>query len=94
MPKATAEIVSGLSFCRPMPPDLLAKLIDEASENNITISILTQVRIQYYLMDEVEFTLKIIQYSFFGNKKIKCVYVTGDHGVPGNEHQDTAWSVQ
>ncbi|KAF7706342.1 phosphorylase b kinase regulatory subunit alpha, skeletal muscle isoform isoform X1 [Silurus meridionalis] len=34
----------------PMPPDLLAKLIDEASENNITISILTQEIMVYLAM--------------------------------------------
>ncbi|XP_053485133.1 phosphorylase b kinase regulatory subunit alpha, skeletal muscle isoform isoform X1 [Ictalurus furcatus] len=35
----------------PMPPDLLAKLIDEASENNITISILTQEIMVYLAMN-------------------------------------------
>ncbi len=27
-----------------MPPDKLAKLIEEASENNLTVAVLTQVR--------------------------------------------------
>ncbi|KAM9501697.1 phosphorylase b kinase regulatory subunit alpha, skeletal muscle isoform 2-T2 [Clarias gariepinus] len=35
----------------PMPPDLLVKLIDEASENNITISILTQEIMVYLAMN-------------------------------------------
>lgn len=28
---------------RPLPPDKLAELIDEASENNLTVAVLTQV---------------------------------------------------
>uniref|UniRef100_A0AAY5E9Y3 Phosphorylase b kinase regulatory subunit n=1 Tax=Electrophorus electricus TaxID=8005 RepID=A0AAY5E9Y3_ELEEL len=35
----------------PMPPDQLAKMIDEASENNITISILTQEIMVYLAMN-------------------------------------------
>ncbi|KAI4895745.1 hypothetical protein NFI96_024046 [Prochilodus magdalenae] len=35
----------------PMPPDQLAKLIDQASENNITISILTQEIMVYLAMN-------------------------------------------
>lgn len=37
-------ILQSLSLYSPVPPDKLARLIDEASENNLTIAILTQVR--------------------------------------------------
>lgn len=40
-------IIYGLCFVlpshSPMPPDKLARLIDDASENNLTIAVLTQV---------------------------------------------------
>lgn len=42
IPSSLSSLYISLSL-RPIPPDKLAMLIDEASENNITIAILTQV---------------------------------------------------
>lgn len=67
----------------PIPPDQLAALIDEASDGNISVAILTQVGL---VLLTVLRRLHLLIYS--------CLCAAGDHGVPGHEHPHAAQSVQ
>lgn len=63
----------------PIPPDQLAALIDEASDNNISVAILTQVGPAH---------LHLIPPDFFFFKLLLFAdsWPPGDHGLPGHEH--------
>lgn len=70
----------------PIPPDQLAALIDEASDNNISVAILTQVRRALQHL-QPEFVSLSSFYFLVGR-------LPGDHGLPGDEHQDSAEPLQ
>lgn len=69
----------------PIPLDQLAVLIDEASDNNISVAILTQVS---------HALRPLPKESIPSSSPLIRLPPPGDHGVPGYEHQDSAQPVQ
>lgn len=72
----------------PIPPDQLAALIDEASDHNISVAILTQVAHRPPPLARSGPLLYLLPTSS------TCLPLPGDHGVSGYEHQDSAQAVQ
>lgn len=69
----------------PIPPDQLAALIDEASDHNISVAILTQV---------AQWPPPLPSSTLLLPPSLICLSPPGDYGVSGNEHQDSAQAVQ